>query len=332
MEKLAEKGYKFCPRCDCDRPITDFYKNGKDKKGNIIYHHICKLHYRKTNKIEKAEQKILDEAAGLPKLCITCGPVAGPKPLSDFYFRKDLNHYKDECKACVQERGIRRYENNTEEILSKNKIRRDNKTEEEKKIESARKHQQYEENKDTILAKQKEAYDNLSEEEKCALLERHRSYRNNNRDKIRAARRERYHTDLFFKLRDITSKLVRAALKRQDSDKGGKTIGDFIPWTPKELMEHIKQQFQLPGNEWMTFDNHGKYDAKIWDDNDPSTWKWNLDHIIPQSDLPYSSMEDENFKKCWSLENLRPYSAKQNIIDGTRRIRHTKNSESKDIK
>lgn len=29
-------------------------------------------------------------------------------------------------------------------------------------------------------------------------------------------------------------------------------------------------------------------------------------------------MEDDNFKRCWALENLRPYSAKQNIIDGAR--------------
>ena len=29
-------------------------------------------------------------------------------------------------------------------------------------------------------------------------------------------------------------------------------------------------------------------------------------------------MEDDNFKKCWALENLRPLSAKQNIVDGVR--------------
>jgi hypothetical protein len=46
------------------------------------------------------------------------------------------------------------------------------------------------------------------------------------------------------------------------------------------------------------------------------------DHIIPQSKLQYTSMKDENFKKCWSLENLRPLSAKQNVIDGATRIRH----------
>jgi hypothetical protein len=69
----------------------------------------------------------------------------------------------------------------------------------------------------------------------------------------------------------------------------------------------------------MTWDNQGKYDRKNWDDNAPTTWTWNIDHIIPHSSLPYSSMEDDNFKKCWALNNLRPLSAKQNLIDGNRR-------------
>lgn len=68
----------------------------------------------------------------------------------------------------------------------------------------------------------------------------------------------------------------------------------------------------------------GKYDAKLWKDDDKSTWTWNIDHIIPQSDLPYTSMKDENFKICWSLNNLRPYSAKQNIEEGAKKIRHKK--------
>ena len=46
--------------------------------------------------------------------------------------------------------------------------------------------------------------------------------------------------------------------------------------------------------------------------------------LIPQSDLPYTSMEDTNFKKCWALENLRPYPAKQNYLDGVYRVRHKK--------
>jgi len=56
-----------------------------------------------------------------------------------------------------------------------------------------------------------------------------------------------------------------------------------------------------------------------WDNNDSSTWTWNIDHIIPQSKFKYSSMNDENFKKCWSLTNLRTYSSKKNIIEQDKR-------------
>jgi hypothetical protein len=83
----------------------------------------------------------------------------------------------------------------------------------------------------------------------------------------------------------------------------------------QDLKIYIEAQFE----PWMTWDNHGNYDLNTWDDNDQFTWVWQIDHIIPQSLLPYTSMEDDNFKKCWALENLRPYSAKQNLLDGNRR-------------
>lgn len=69
----------------------------------------------------------------------------------------------------------------------------------------------------------------------------------------------------------------------------------------------------------MTWDNWGIYDPVVWDDNDSTTWTWQIDHIIPQSMLKFDSLEHDNFKKCWVLENLRPYSAKQNIKDGARK-------------
>ena len=77
----------------------------------------------------------------------------------------------------------------------------------------------------------------------------------------------------------------------------------------------------------MIDDNQGVYNAKTWDDNDSSTWTWQIDHIIPQSDLPYTEMSHDpnsNFQKAWALSNLRPLSAKQNVLDGARRTRHKK--------
>lgn len=64
----------------------------------------------------------------------------------------------------------------------------------------------------------------------------------------------------------------------------------------------------------MNWNNHGVYRSSTWNDQDPSTWTWQIDHIIPQSKLPYDSMEHFNFKKCWDLTNLRPLSAKLNVL------------------
>ena len=64
----------------------------------------------------------------------------------------------------------------------------------------------------------------------------------------------------------------------------------------------------------MNWDNWGCYNPKEWNENDSTTWVWQIDHIIPQSKLPFDSMEHPNFKKCWALENLKPISAKENII------------------
>jgi hypothetical protein len=69
----------------------------------------------------------------------------------------------------------------------------------------------------------------------------------------------------------------------------------------------------------------GSYDVKTWDDNDPTTWRGNIDHIKPQSDFVFTSFEDIEVIKCWGLDNLRPLSAKQNVIEGANRTRHNKN-------
>ena len=72
----------------------------------------------------------------------------------------------------------------------------------------------------------------------------------------------------------------------------------------------------------MNWSNYGSYKTNEWIDNDKNTWKWQLDHIIPHSELKYKTMDCDEFRFCWALSNLRPYSAKQNVIDGATRIRH----------
>ena len=90
---------------------------------------------------------------------------------------------------------------------------------------------------------------------------------------------------------------------------------NVLPYSMEELKIHLESLFE----PWMTWQNHGKYEKKNWDDNNQDTWTWQVDHIIPHSKLKYDSVNDKNFSKCWALSNLRPYSAKKNIEDGNRR-------------
>ncbi|MGI0058151.1 MAG: hypothetical protein ACREBJ_00145 [Nitrosotalea sp.] len=93
---------------------------------------------------------------------------------------------------------------------------------------------------------------------------------------------------------------------------------DYLPYSFDELKGHLERQFE----PWMNWNNRGKYDVKTWNDNDSSTWVWQLDHIIPHSTFPYTSMQEQTFKNCWALTNLRPLSAKQNQLDGATKTRH----------
>ena len=173
------------------------------------------------------------------------------------------------------------------------------------------------ENKDWI--KERDALYRLNNPEKI------KQWRKDNPDKVREHKRNternRKNKDPIFKLRKECSNMVRKMLKTQSSSKEGNSVNSFFPFTIEELKKHLEALFE----PWMTWDNHGIYESKIWDDNNPTTWTWQLDHINPQSDYPYSKMGSENFNIIWALSNLRPYSAKQNILDGVSRIRHIKN-------
>jgi hypothetical protein len=89
-----------------------------------------------------------------------------------------------------------------------------------------------------------------------------------------------------------------------------------------DLKLHIEKQFE----SWMTWENHGVLN-KNWKDNDSTTWTRQIDHIIPQSTFHYTSMDCQEFRNCWSLNNLRPLSALQNIKDGDRGHRKEKKKD-----
>lgn len=217
------------------------------------------------------------------------------KQAEDFGKRKSTAcGLRPECKECRKQIRL----NNLEESKRKDKEYRDKNK--EKRNENAKIYY-----RDNI--EQKKNYD--------------QKYYYKNKKKIISSGNERNKkrraTDPNFKIRGYISRSICNALKKSDSVKSGSCL-QYLPYTVQELKEHLESQFE----PWMTWENWGMYKANKWDDNDSNTWKWNLDHIVPHSTFAYTSMEEDSFKECWKLDNLRPYSAKQNILDGVNRTRH----------
>ena len=119
-------------------------------------------------------------------------------------------------------------------------------------------------------------------------------YRENNKEKIKQYKKERLENDSSYKMRRNVSNCIYKALKNRGKNKNG-SVWEALPYTSKQLCEHLESQF----DENMNWENYGSY--------------WHVDHIYPQSLLPYENYEDPNFQKCWSLENLQPLEGTMNV-------------------
>ena len=227
------------------------------------------------------------------------------KQITEFRFRN--NKPICTCKDCVslynkkykQENTnyFKKYrENNLEKITAYNK-------EYYKKLD-----------RDKIKLKNKLEYKSNPEK----YLAYHKEWRKRNPGKYQQSKsksnKKRKNNDSGFKLRSQLSSKISYILKKNNGSKNNYSILQKLPYSMEQLKQHLESQFEA----WMTWENWGRYNPKTWNDQDLSTWTWQLDHIIPQKNFKYSSMDDIDFIRCWSLENLRPYSAKQNILDGAK--------------
>lgn len=167
-------------------------------------------------------------------------------------------------------------------------------------------------NKEYILKENKKYRIKNAEYLRQQKKEYKRKNKNILRDKYNKYQKERWHNDPQYKLRMRISSYIRNNLVKDGS------ISDYLPYSIEELKKHLESQFE----PWMNWNNWGSYKVSEWDDNDKTTWKWQIDHIIPHSLFTYSSMKDKSFIKCWALSNLRPLSAKKNLIDGATKARH----------
>ena len=76
--------------------------------------------------------------------------------------------------------------------------------------------------------------------------------------------------------------------------KNGHHWESLVDYSLEDLMTHLESQFA----EEMSWENRGK---------------WHIDHIRPLVSFSYESPDDPEFKECWSLKNLQPLWAEENM-------------------
>jgi len=108
--------------------------------------------------------------------------------------------------------------------------------------------------------------------------------------------RGKWRNNIKYKLSQSLSTLVQKALK---GNKNGRHWEDLVGFTLREFKKHLESRFK----KGMTWDNYGRNG-------------WHIDHIVPISLFNYTNSEDVDFKRCWSLSNLQPLWAKENLSKG----------------
>jgi len=206
------------------------------------------------------------------KVCNKCNVE---KPLSDFYKRKDSKDgYRGECKDCKNEYFKCYYENNKENVKTKNKLWRLD-------------------NHDKIIERNIEWKNNNPEKYK----EIQKKYNLKNKDKIREYKnkwnKEKKKTDPSYNLRCSMNRTISDTLKNKDYSKKSK-VCDILGCDFNELKTHLESMFE----DWMSWDNYGNPNDGIVEVNK----SWDIDHIIPLS----SAETEDDILRLNHYSNLQP--------------------------
>jgi len=125
-----------------------------------------------------------------------------------------------------------------------------------------------------------------------------RELRFKNIEKYRKIGREREALRLKTPSGNINNRMSCALRHALKSEKNGQRWEHLVGYTCNDLMEHLEKLFK----DGMSWQNHGE---------------WHIDHKIPISAFNFTKPEHIDFNRCWSLENLQPMWASENISKGS---------------
>lgn len=124
-------------------------------------------------------------------------------------------------------------------------------------------------------------------------------WRENNPEKAKEGVRKRDQRKMNTPKGILNMRMASAIRISLHGSKAGRAWESLVGYTLDDLKHYLEKYF-LPGMSW---ENMGQ---------------WHIDHQIPLSAFNFISPDDIDFKRCWSLKNLRPLWAKDNLSKGDR--------------
>jgi hypothetical protein len=292
---MAESDFtpnRDCTRCGANKPLTEFHRASRGLYGRQAF---CKQCASEMARIRYEEKAAVINAKTLARYHRLQEPIRIEKA------RQKALRQASATKLCAKCRQIKE-----KSLFGKAKERPDglkpyckecsNKATRESRLrnlESSRKSVRdcYQKNKAKRNAAGKIWREN--NKERMALLVRRWNDENKERVRINGLN---YARRIDQRIRRTFSNRIRTFIK---GGKQRKSTFDLVGYTLSELKDHIERQF----SNGMRWDNYGE---------------WHIDHIRPLSSFNIDSYESQDFRQAWSLPNLRPLWAKDNISKGPR--------------
>jgi len=294
--QIVISGEKGCSKCFEFKPLTDFYKS---KTSNSGYTSQCKK-CTPNRYVKKGYQHGNQRVVGGKKACSKCGEW---KCLDDFFTAKlTSSGHTSQCKSCLQKpkkhRGTQIVINGEKECSKCAELKPldrfckagNNSTGYSSHCKKCRSKEW-----DIYYKKHGDKVRKTARKNRPKHTERIVKYRDKIKPKRNLAERERAKTDIQFKLnRNIRSSMCHSL--KYNGSKNGRHWEDLVGYTLTDLKKHLQKQF-IDGMTWENWGING----------------WHIDHVIPISAFNFTDPSHTDFKRCWSLKNLQPLWAFDNI-------------------
>lgn len=226
-----------------------------------------------------------EEGFFIQYICRICGKL---KDESEFYRRSDTGKLRTECKVCCSNRSLTLEQKEAKQLYDKQRYQ-NNRTQ---ILEQARQHRKT--NKQEILLKERE-YNLLHRD---AILTRKKKYNKQYYEQNKHAILAKYKHMYLNTKYGIDRRMLNVFSKCFHKCERDVQY-DFNAFGLSYTFQDVIKKFDiLLHNMGLNYSDYGT--------------KWEIDHIIPRNLFNYNSIQDKEFKICWSLLNLRPLLIESN--------------------